>query len=61
MLHFWFLGNVAAHWVALMSGIASVIVATYETIKKRAIVARAFWLVALICLATACDLVDCNA
>lgn len=55
MPHLLFLGNVASHWVALMSGIASVIIALYETVKKSPIVARAFWLVALVCTMAACD------
>ena len=56
MQHHWlFFGNVAAHWVALMSGIASVIVATYENIREKPILARWFWVVALVCLAGACD------
>lgn len=54
-LLFLFVGNVASHLVALMSGIASVIVATYETIKGRSILARSFWSVALVCLIVACD------
>jgi hypothetical protein len=54
-LHILFVGNVAAHWVALMSGIASVIVATYENIRNKPILARWFWVVALVCLAAACD------
>jgi len=55
-LHFLFLGNVATHWVALMSGIASVIVATWETIRGRSLLARGFAAVAVVCLMVACDM-----
>ena len=54
-LCFLFLGNVASHWISLMSGIVSVIVAIYETIKNKPIVARWFWIVALVCFVVACE------
>jgi hypothetical protein len=50
-----FIGNVFAHWVALLSGLASVSVAIWETIKKKTVSPKVFWTVALICLFVSCD------
>jgi hypothetical protein len=53
--HWLFIGNVAAHLVALMSGIASFLMATWEHWKKRKIESRVFFFVGVICLCVAFD------
>jgi len=50
-----FIGNVAAHLVALMSGIASFIFATIEQVRNKPILARWFWVVGAVCLLSACE------
>lgn len=56
MLHHWlFIGNVAEHLVALMSGVASFIIATVEAVRKKPLIARWFWVLGGICLLIACD------
>jgi hypothetical protein len=54
-IHFLFIGNVTAHLVALMSGIASFLIAIYETAKRRSITARWFWAIGLLCVFFAAD------
>jgi hypothetical protein len=54
--HFLFLGNVAAHLVALMSGIASFIIATIEAARKRPLSERVFWIIGAICIVASFDL-----
>lgn len=54
-IHFLFLGNVAAHLVALMSGIASFVLATVQAVRKSPLSARIFWVVGALCLLFAFD------
>ena len=54
-IHLLFLGNLAAHLVALMSGIASFLIAVYETAKNRSLTARWFWGIGLVCVLVAAD------
>jgi hypothetical protein len=54
-IHFLFIGNVAAHLVALMSGIATFGIAIWENIKKHPIRARSFWIVSAFFLLVAVD------
>jgi hypothetical protein len=53
--HWLFLGNVSAHLVALMSGIASVLITFWERIKSRPVARRAFLVIAGLCLLLAFD------
>ena len=54
-LHALFIGNVAAHLIALMSGLASVAIATWEKIKKRPISSGIFLAIGCLCLLFASD------
>jgi hypothetical protein len=51
--HTLFIGNVLAHLVALMSGIASFAIATYEAVKSKPIRSRTFWVIGSVCLVIA--------
>jgi len=53
--HLLFIGNVAAHLVALMSGIASFVLATISAIKRKPVIERWFWIAGAICLIAAFD------
>jgi len=55
--HFLFFHNVSAHLVALMSGIVSFGIGIWEKAKKNSnpIHARAFWIIAALCLIVAFD------
>lgn len=53
--HWLFIGNVAAHLVALMSGIASFFIGIYEKGKNRPVATKAFWAIAVLCLLFAFD------
>jgi hypothetical protein len=53
--HFLFLGNVAAHLVALMSGIASFLLAAVQAIRKKPIWENVFWIAGGLCLFVAFD------
>jgi hypothetical protein len=54
--HFLFLGNVAAHWVALMSGIAALAMAIVEAFRKHRLSERIFWIVGALFFVVAVDL-----
>ncbi len=53
--HILFIGNVASHLVALMSGIASFCIALWQAYKKHPLPERIFWFVGIICLLVAFD------
>jgi hypothetical protein len=50
-----FIADVAAHLVALMSGIASFIIAGIEAFRQKPLVARCFWIAGGVCLLVAFD------
>ncbi len=52
--HWLFLGNLASHWVFLMGGIAGVIIAAVEALRKKPW-APAFWVAGSICLIASAD------
>jgi hypothetical protein len=51
--HFLFAGNVLAHFVASMSGIASFMFAMYEHVRNKKIESRIFFGVGILCLVPA--------
>jgi len=53
--HWLFIGNVFAHLVASMSGIASFVFATIEHVRKKPIESRAFFTIGVLCLVIAFD------
>ncbi len=53
--HLLFVGNVSAHLVALMSGIASFVLATVQAVKKHPLSEKLFWAAGAFCLFAAFD------
>jgi hypothetical protein len=53
--HVLFIGNVSAHLVTLMSGIASFGIAVWQAYKKNPISEKVFWVIGVICLLVAVD------